>query len=103
MDGFDSIASPLTTLSQKCKKFEWSEACEKCFIMLKDRLTSVHVLTLPEGTKGFFLYRDSSRVGLWYVLMNLAKVVAYSCSILKVHERTCPTSDLELSVVVFAL
>ena len=52
MDGFASIASPLTTLTQKSKKFEWLEACEKSFKLLKDRLTSVPVLTLPEGTKG---------------------------------------------------
>ena len=27
VDGFASIASLLTTLTQKCMKFEWSEAC----------------------------------------------------------------------------
>ena len=29
MDGFASISSSLTTFTQKCKKFEWSEPCEK--------------------------------------------------------------------------
>ncbi|WMV54686.1 hypothetical protein MTR67_048071 [Solanum verrucosum] len=33
--------------------FEWSEACEKSFQELKDRLASALVLTLPEGTDGF--------------------------------------------------
>ena len=47
LDGFASIASPLTTLTQKIKKFEWSEACERSFRILKDRLTSALVLTLP--------------------------------------------------------
>ena len=64
MDGFASIASPMTTLTQKCKKFERSEACERSFQMLKDRLTSTSVLTLLEGTKGFVVYCDASRVGL---------------------------------------
>ena len=36
VDGFVSIASPLTTLTQKSKKFEWLEACEKSFQLLKD-------------------------------------------------------------------
>ena len=27
VEGFASISSPLTTLTQKCMKFEWSEAC----------------------------------------------------------------------------
>ena len=50
MDGFASIASPLTNLTQKSKKFEWSEACEKSFQILKNSLTSASVLTLQEGT-----------------------------------------------------
>ena len=40
VDVFASIGSPLTTLTQKGKKFEWSESCEKSFQLLKDRLTS---------------------------------------------------------------
>ena len=51
MDGFAPIESPLTTLTQKFKKFEWSESCERSFQMLKDRFTSAPVLTLSEGTK----------------------------------------------------
>ena len=46
--GFSSIAAPLTTLTKKKDKFEWTEACEKSFQELKDRLTSAPVLTLPK-------------------------------------------------------
>ncbi|TMW85548.1 hypothetical protein EJD97_022970 [Solanum chilense] len=45
-------------------EIEWSDACERSFQILKDRLTSALVLTLPEGTKGFGVYCDASRVGL---------------------------------------
>ena len=31
VDGFVSIKSPLTTLTQKSKKFEWSKSCERSF------------------------------------------------------------------------
>ena len=55
LDNFASISSPLTTLTQKSKKFKWSEACERSFQILKDRLTSAPVLTLPEDTKGIFV------------------------------------------------
>ena len=48
VDGFASISSALSTWTQKCKKFEWSEACERSFQMLKDRLTSSSGLTLPK-------------------------------------------------------
>ena len=78
MDGFVSIASSLTTLSQKSKKFEWSEECEKSFKLLTDMLTSAPVLTLPEGRNGFVVYCDASRVGLGCVLMQNKNVIAYS-------------------------
>ena len=51
VEGFASIASPLTTLTQKSVMFEWLEAYERQFQILKDRLTSTPVLTLLEGTK----------------------------------------------------
>ena len=41
--------------------------------------------------------------GLGCVLMQHGKIIAYSSSKLKVHERTYPTHDLELEFVVFAL
>ncbi|KAH0722292.1 hypothetical protein KY290_004974 [Solanum tuberosum] len=103
VEGFSSIASPLTTLTQKKAKFVWSEACEKNFQELKDRLTSASVLTLPEGTNGFVVYCDASRVGLGCVLMQNGKVIAYASRQLKVHEKNYPTHDLELGAVVFAL
>ena len=71
MDGFVSIESPLTTLTQNCKKFEWSEVCEKFFQLSKDTLTSSLILTVSEGTKGFIVYFDAFRVGLVFVLMIL--------------------------------
>ena len=69
MDWFASIVSPFTTLTKQIFKFEWSEACERHFQILKDRLTAAPVLALREGTKGFVVYYDFSRVGLHCVLM----------------------------------
>ena len=102
-DGLVYIVSPLTTLTQKCKKFEWSEACKKSFQLLKDSFTSALVLTLPEGTKGFVMYSDASCVGLGCFLMQHGKVIAYSFKKLKVLEQNYPTHDLELAAVLFAL
>ena len=60
MDGFEFIASLLTTLTHKSVKFEWSEACERNFQIWKDRLPSSPVLSLLERTKGFMVYCDAS-------------------------------------------
>ena len=88
MDGFVSIAFPLTTLTQKSKKFEWLEACEKIFQLLKERLTSAPMLTLSEGTKGIVVYSDASRVGLGCVLMQHGKVIAMPLGNLRYMSET---------------
>ncbi|WMV46522.1 hypothetical protein MTR67_039907, partial [Solanum verrucosum] len=97
VEGFLSIASPLTALTQKKAKLLWSKAFEKSFQELKDRLTSALVLTLLEGTDGFVFYCDASRIGLGCVLMQNGKVIAYATKQLKVHEKNYPTHDLELT------
>ncbi|XP_070022617.1 uncharacterized protein [Nicotiana sylvestris] len=103
VDGFSTLASPLTKLTQKAVKLQWSDARERSFQELKSRLTTTSVLTLLEGTKGFVVYCDSSRIGLGCVLMQLDKVIAYASRQLKNHEKNYPTHDLELVAVVFAL
>ena len=50
---FSKIARPMTNLMKKESKFEWNEKCEEAFQILKDRLTSAPVLTLPDGNEGF--------------------------------------------------
>ncbi|WMV49694.1 hypothetical protein MTR67_043079, partial [Solanum verrucosum] len=78
VNGFSSIASPITKLTQKKAKFEWTD-------------------------EGFVVYCDASRVGLGCVLMQNGKVIAYASRQLKVHYKNYPTHDLELAAVVFAL
>lgn len=85
VEGFSSILSPLTKLIQKTVKFQWFEACEKSFQELKKRLTTATILTLLEGTQGFVVYFDASRVGLGCALMQNDKVIAYVSRQLKVH------------------
>ncbi|WMV58212.1 hypothetical protein MTR67_051597 [Solanum verrucosum] len=103
VEGFLSIASPLTALTQKKLKFQWTEACEKSFKEFKDNLTSASILTLPECTDGFVVYCDALRIGLGCVLMQHGKVITYNSRQLETHEKNYPTHDLELAAVVFAL
>ncbi|WMV41643.1 hypothetical protein MTR67_035028 [Solanum verrucosum] len=70
VDGFSSIASNLTILTQKKVKFLLSGLCEKSFYELKDRLSSAPILTLLEGSDGFVVYCDASRIGQGCVLMQ---------------------------------
>ncbi|XP_070020278.1 uncharacterized protein [Nicotiana sylvestris] len=79
------------------------EACEQSFQELKNRLTSVPVLALPDGPDGYAIYCDVSGVGLGCVLMQHGKVIAYASRQLRKHERNYPTHDLKLVAVVHAL
>ncbi|XP_070019696.1 uncharacterized protein [Nicotiana sylvestris] len=99
LEGFSTLASPLTKLMQKAVKFQWFDACERSFQELKSRLTTTSVLTLPEGTEGFVVYYDASRIRLERVLMQNGKLIAYASSQLKNHEKNYPTHDLELAAV----
>ncbi|XP_049387783.1 uncharacterized protein LOC125852068 [Solanum stenotomum] len=70
VQGFSSIAAPLTKLTHKETKFQWSDECERSFQELKNKLTFTPVLVVPEGTEGYAVYCDVSEVGLGSVLMQ---------------------------------
>ena len=103
MEGFSTIATPLTYLTRKGVKFAWSDKCEESFIKLKARLTTAPVLALPDDSGNFVIYSDASQQGLGCVLMQHGRVIAYASRQLKKHELNYPVHDLELAAVVFAL
>jgi hypothetical protein len=91
VEGFSSIARPMTQLLKKDKKFEWTEKCEQSFQELKKRLVSAPILTMPDITKSFDVYCDASKLGLGSVLMQDGKVIAYLSHQLHSHELNYPT------------
>ena len=103
IEGFSTIASPMTWLTRKEVKFEWSKECVTSFQELKSRLTSAPVLALPKAQEGFIVYSDASSKGLGCVLMQQGRLIAYASRQLKPHEVNYPVHDLELANVVFAL
>ncbi|KAK1627706.1 hypothetical protein QYE76_002021 [Lolium multiflorum] len=103
VEGFSSIARPMTQLLKKDKKFEWTDKCEESFQKLKSRLTTAPILIMPDITKPFDVYCDASKIGLGCVLMQEGKVISYMSRQLKQHEQNHPAHDLELAAVVLAL
>ncbi|GJS39326.1 reverse transcriptase domain-containing protein [Tanacetum coccineum] len=103
IEGFSKIAKPMTKLTQKNVKFDWSEKAEAAFQLLKQKLCSASILALPEGSENFVVYCDASHKGLGAVLMQREKVIAYASRQLKIHEKNYTTHDLELRAIVFAL
>ncbi|GAV79681.1 hypothetical protein CFOL_v3_23144, partial [Cephalotus follicularis] len=103
VEGFSSIALPLTQLMRKGAKFEWNEEREASFEKLKNGLVSAPILRLPSGSGGYQIYSDASKKGLGSVLMQHGHMIAYASRQLKPYEVNYPTQDLELAAVVFAL
>ncbi|KAK1692193.1 hypothetical protein QYE76_008890 [Lolium multiflorum] len=103
VEGFSSIARPMTQLLKKDRKFDWNDKCEESFQLLKLRLTTAPILIMPDVTKPFDVYCDASKTGLGCVLMQGGKVISYLSRQLKQHEQNYPTHDLELAAVVLAL
>ncbi|KAL0536139.1 hypothetical protein IC582_025073 [Cucumis melo] len=103
IEDFSRLALPLTALTRKNAKFEWSEKCEQSFQELKKRLVTAPILALPITGNDYVIYCDASRLGLGFVLMQDGNVIAYASRPLKEHECNYPTHDLELAAVVLAL
>jgi hypothetical protein len=61
------------------------------------------VLIIPDLSKKFDIYCDTSRHGLGCVLMQDGQLVSYACRQLRKHEENYPTHDLEIAAVVHAL
>ncbi|GJU41095.1 putative reverse transcriptase domain-containing protein [Tanacetum coccineum] len=66
----------MTKLTQKKVKFEWGDKQEAAFQLLKQKLCSVPILALPEGSEDFIAYCDASKKGLGVVLMQREKTEA---------------------------
>ena len=58
---FADISKPLTILTKKDKKFEYTPACQKSFDLLKETLCSEPILKYADTSKPYTLYTDASK------------------------------------------
>ncbi|MFX6572612.1 ribonuclease H family protein, partial [Acinetobacter baumannii] len=70
------IASPLSDLLQD-KKFQWSAQAQTAFDNLKQAMTNLPVLVLPNFDQPFELTTDASGVAIGAVLSQLDHPVAF--------------------------
>ncbi|GJZ99691.1 putative reverse transcriptase domain-containing protein [Tanacetum coccineum] len=89
----------MTKLTQKGVKFDWGDKQEVAFQLLKQKLCSAPILSLPEGSEDFITYCDASKKGLGVVLMQRENMSSYASRQLKIHEKNYTTNDLELGAV----
>ncbi|KAK2918385.1 hypothetical protein Q8A73_002756 [Channa argus] len=93
---FATIASTLHRVTEKGRRFEWSEACSRAFQRLKVDLSEAPVLAYPDPRQPFIVDTDASGVGIGAVLSQGGetgeRVVAYySCSLSRPERNYCVT------------
>ena len=87
----------MTRLTLKNVKFLWDDDCERAFEELKRRLTSAHVLVVPNCDEPYTVHTNASRIGLGFVLMQHGQVITYASSQLKPHEKKFSYSRSKVS------
>lgn len=68
---FSKIASPITSLTQKDKQFEWGEAQERAFIELKDLLTKAPILSHFDPARETIIQTDASFFGWGFIISQI--------------------------------
>lgn len=104
--GFAEIARPLHQLTEKGRRFKWTEDCQAAFEQLKLSLMSAPILAYPDPHKTFILDTDASDAGIGAVLSQeeggQEHVIAYASRALTKQERKYATTKKELlSMVTF--
>ena len=85
--GFADITRPLYDFTRKDNEFEWTEAQQRAFNIIKEKLTEEPILAHPNWDKPFKLYIDASDIGLEVILTQddnngKERVIAYETRIL---------------------
>lgn len=100
--GYGMIARPLTELTKK-NAFQWLNSAENAFQLLKQALTTVPVLQLPDFTQPFVVKCDASSEGIGVILLQHDHPIAYFSKGLSFSSRLKSIYDCELLALVLAL
>lgn len=63
VQGYSNLVRPLTNLTRKSTRWQWSDECQRAFNDLKERLTTASVLALPDPEKPYEVITDASGFG----------------------------------------
>ncbi|XP_058732695.1 uncharacterized protein LOC131604261 [Vicia villosa] len=76
VQNYASLAAPLTDLLRSTK-FSWSTEADSAFTMLKNKMTNMPVLALPDFTKIFNIDTDASGIAIGAVLSQEGHPIAF--------------------------
>ena len=103
---FAQIAEPMTMLTKKDARFEWSNRAEVAFQRLKTELSSGNLLIYPDFRDPFIVATDASSIALGAVLSQKRngkeRPICYASRQLKNAEKNYSATELELLAVIWA-
>lgn len=104
---FANIISPLTQLTKKNAKWDWTTECDQSFRKLKECLVSSPILSPPDYDKTFVLQTDASAFGIGAVLTQTyddgEHVISFLSRSLTRQERNYSTTERECLAVIWAI
>ena len=91
---FSGICAPMMdTVKKNHKYFSWTEEAEKCFKVLKEKITEQPILFLPDFEKTFQVRCDASGLAIGEVLSQDNRLVAYFSEKLNDTKKKYSTYD----------
>ncbi len=100
---YSNIAAPMTKLTGKNVKWEWTEECQQAFEKLRHSLMHSPVLISPDTSKHFEDVTDACCTGLGAVLIQDDRPVAFESRKFSPAETRYTTTEQELLASVHAM
>lgn len=104
---FATILAPLTNLTKKSVKWNWSVNCEDSFKKIKECLVTAPILTCPDFTRTFILQTDSSSYGIGAVLSQEfpdgERAICFLSRSLTRQERNYSAVQREALAVIYSI
>ena len=107
IDNFSAIIQPITELTKKHVRFQWTDERQRAFEILKDKLTTAPVLAHPVLDQPYNLYTDSSGYAVGAVLTQTIegqeRPIQYLSKQLSGGQRKWPTIEREAYAIIYAV
>ena len=104
---FAKIAKPLTELTKKNRRFDWSDQCQTAFETLRTTLTTAPILAYPDINKPYILYTDASDYAIGAALVQDTatgeRVIQYLSHQLNETQQRWPVIEKEGYAIIYSV